>query len=92
MKPTFEEFVNCDMNVMIAEQLTVDGILELVLKEEEDILKSEDENQENNEFTVSISIVPKLCESSEATKTLRTFFEAGNNLPKYIEDRISKRI
>ena len=48
---------------------------------------------------ISESVVPKLSEASESTKILRTFFEAGNNLPKnifkylaVIEDGIVKRI
>ena len=59
------------MNVIIAQQLTGDGILESVLKEKEHILESESDNQEDNESTISKSIVSKLREGSEDTKTLR---------------------
>ena len=34
--PTFDQFVDCDNNVIIAEQLTEDDILESVLKQKED--------------------------------------------------------
>ena len=45
-------------------------------------MESEDKKQEDNEPTDSTSIGSKLCDASEATKTLRAFFEAGNNLRK----------
>ena len=47
------------MNVIIAKQLTGEGILESALKEKEDILENEYEKQKDNEPIISTSIVPK---------------------------------